>query len=328
LSLQTYSFSQHIAKYAGEFLSIGVGGRALAVGGAYSALANDVSAGYWNPSCLMRINYPEIMIMHDEQFGGIMNYDVVACALPYKGKETIALSIIRLGIDDIPYTVDALDDKNGNGILDSADYIDPNRVSYFNSADWIFIVSYAKASSSKFTYGINLKVIHRSILNTTAKGFGFDIGFLYMPKENWSIAATARDITTTLIAWSNGTNELVSPTLKIGTVYCFNLFNGILSPSFDLDMRFEDRKSASIAHFGPISLDPHLGIEFDLKNSIAFRAGYSDIKQVTLGIGLHLRKIDIDYSFARFNKSNDIGDTHRISLRLILKSENNYRYAK
>ena len=35
------ALSQHIAKYAGEFLSIGVGGRAFGLGGAYSALAND-----------------------------------------------------------------------------------------------------------------------------------------------------------------------------------------------------------------------------------------------------------------------------------------------
>jgi hypothetical protein len=42
------------------------------------------------------------------------------------------------------------------------------------------------------------------------------------------------------------------------------------------------------------------------------------VKQLTLGAGLHLRKLDIDYSFARFSEENDLGDTHRISLRMIL----------
>ena len=45
-----------IAKYAGEFLSLGVGGRALGMGGASVALANDVTAGYWNPAGLALLN--------------------------------------------------------------------------------------------------------------------------------------------------------------------------------------------------------------------------------------------------------------------------------
>lgn len=323
-----YALPQHFAKYAGEFLSIGVGGRALAVGGAYSALANDVSAIYWNPAALMRINYPEIMIMHDEQFGGMMNYDFAGTAIPSSEDATIGFSLTRLGIDGIPNTINALDDRNGNGILDSADYIDPNRVSYFNAADWVFTFSYSKSVSSKLMYGVNLKLLHRSILNSTAKGIGFDAGILYSPKDNWFIALSAKDITTTLIAWSHGTNELVTPTLKLGTTYYVSIFNGILAPAFDVDIRFENRRTASIANLGPISFDPHLGLEFDYKKSIALRLGYNDIKQLALGAGVHLRKIDIDYSFAKLNKENDLGDTHRISLRLILESENNLRPQK
>ena len=47
----------YVAKYAGEFMAIGVGGRALGLGGAYVALANDVTSGYWNPAGLARITY-------------------------------------------------------------------------------------------------------------------------------------------------------------------------------------------------------------------------------------------------------------------------------
>jgi len=49
-----------IAKYAGEFISTGVGGRALAMGGAFVAVANDVTAGYWNPAGLSRIGLPAV----------------------------------------------------------------------------------------------------------------------------------------------------------------------------------------------------------------------------------------------------------------------------
>jgi hypothetical protein len=313
--------AQHIAKYADEFLSIGVGGRALGLGGAYAALAQDASAGYWNPAALGRINYPEVMLMHDERFGGIVNYDFGTVAIPYGTDVTLGASLMRLGVDGIPDSRNALIDRNHNGILDSTDFIDPNRITYFNSADWALYVTYSKRMSEILTYGINLKILRRGLGVASATGVGFDIGVLYSPRENWFVAANVQDVTTTLVAWSTGTNELISPTLKLGTAYFLDLFQGRFAPTLDVDVRFENRQYASFAHLGPVSFDPHIGLEFDYKNSIALRIGYNDVKQLTLGAGLHLRKLDIDYSFARFDKENDLGDTHRISLRLILQEE-------
>ena len=52
------------------------------LGGAYAALANDVTAGYWNPAGLSNMMYPQIILMHDERFGGLVNYDYGAAATP------------------------------------------------------------------------------------------------------------------------------------------------------------------------------------------------------------------------------------------------------
>ena len=323
------ALAQHIAKYAGEFLSIGVGGRALGLGGAYTALANDVSAGYWNPAALARINYPEIMLMHDERFGGMLNYDFAAAAIPYSNDATFGISVMRLGVDGIPNTRDAGLDINGKSLFpyqySDFERIDYSKVTYFNSADWAIYFTYAQKSFNGFMYGINLKVIRRTMLDYSASGIGFDIGALYSPAENLFIAANVQDVTTTLVAWSTGNNELISPTLKLGTAYFFDLFGGRFAPTIDVDVRFENRQFASFANLGPVSFDPHAGLEFDFKKSIALRIGYNDVKQLTLGAGIHLRKLDVDYSFARFGKDNDLGDTHRISLRLILQEE---RYAR
>jgi Uncharacterised protein family (UPF0164) len=310
--------AQQIAKYAGEFLSIGVGGRALGLGGAYAALANDASAGYWNPAALARVNYPEVMLMHDERFGGIENYDFGAVAIPFGTDVTLGVSIMRLGVDGIPDSRNALVDRNQNGILDSTDSIDPSKVTYFNSADWALYFTYSKRVSNNLTYGINLKILRRGLEVASATGIGFDIGVLFSPRENWFVAANVQDVTTTLVAWSTGTNELISPTLKLGTACFIDMFQGRFSPTIDVDVRFENRQFASIANLGPISFDPHMGLEFDYKSTVALRIGYNDVKQLTLGAGLHLRKLDIDYAFARFGNENDLGDTHRISLRLIL----------
>ena len=134
-----------VAKYAGEFLSIGVGGRALGMGSAGVALANDVTAGYWNPAGLSQITYPEIIFMHDEGFGGLISYDYGAAAIPYGPTSSFGLSVMRLGVDGIPDTRNALVDVNGdNNILDDAARLDYSRVTYFTSADWAFYASYAK----------------------------------------------------------------------------------------------------------------------------------------------------------------------------------------
>ena len=57
-TVQTYAQGSG-NKYSGEFLAIGVGGRPLGMGGAFVSLVNDVTAGYWNPGALSRLNYPQ-----------------------------------------------------------------------------------------------------------------------------------------------------------------------------------------------------------------------------------------------------------------------------
>jgi len=319
--------AQTVAKYAGEFMAIGVGGRALGLGGAHVALVNDATAGYWNPAALARINYPEGIIMHDERFGSLINYDFAGVAIPYGTDESLGLSVLRLGVDGIPDTRNAWIDGNNNGIFDSADRLDYDKISYFNATDWAFYFTYAKRSSQDFMYGANVKIIRRDLADQSAMGIGFDVGALYSPVDNLSLGVNAQDITTTLVAWSTGRNELVSPTLKIGAAYGIDALSGRFTPVVDVDVRFENRQFASIAHLGPVSFDPHAGLEFDYKKTLALRVGYNDVKQFTLGAGLHLRMLDVDYSFAKFAADETLGNTHRISLRFVLQDDNYGRTA-
>jgi hypothetical protein len=319
--LHTAAGAQTIGKYAGEFMAIGVGGRALGLGGAHVALANDATAGYWNPAALARINYPEGIIMHDERFGSLINYDFAAVAIPYGSDASVGLSIIRLGVDGIPDTRNAWIDNNNNSIFDSADRLDYDKITYFNATDWALYFTYAKRASAGFMYGANVKLIWRGLADQSATGIGFDVGALYSPVEDLSLGVNAQDITTTLVAWSTGRNELVSPTLKVGATYGINALGGRFTPAVDVDVRFENRRFSSIANLGPVSFDPHTGLEFDYRKTLALRVGYSDIKQLTLGAGLHLRMLDVDYSFAKFAADETLGNTHRISLRFVLLDE-------
>lgn len=302
-------------------MTIGVGGRALGLGGSYVALASDASAGYWNPGALARIDYPEAILMHDERFGSLVNYDFASIALPYGEDASLGLSILRLGVDGIPDTRKAWIDSNSNGLFDYGDRLDYDKITYFNAADWALYFTYAKRASANLLYGANIKLIRRDLAEQSATGIGFDVGVLYSPAPNLYLGANAQDITTTLVAWSTGRNELISPTLKIGSTYLMDLFGGRFAPTVDVDMRFENRQFASIAHLGPVSFDPHVGLEFDYKSTAALRVGYSDLKQITLGAGVHFRMLDVDYSFAKFSSDDNLGNTHRISLRFVLENE-------
>ena len=323
LPLRESSGETGVAKYAGEFISLGVGARALALGGAYVALATDVTAGYWNPAGLSRINYPEFMLMHDEAFGSLVNHDYAAAAIPFGKSASLGLSVIRLGVDDIPDTRNAGVDIDGNVTYDPNEFsrIDPNRVTFFNSADWAFYFTYSKRHSENFSYGANLKFIRRDLGNHSATGIGFDIGVWYSPWENLALGVNLQDITTTFLAWDTGRNELISPTLKMGGAFFLQALGGRFTPVVDVDVRFENRQYASTAHLGPVSFDVRTGLEYLFKDLVALRVGYSDVKQLTMGAGLHFPMLSIDYSFAKFDGVDQLGNTHRISLMLTLESD-------
>ena len=316
-----------VAKYAGEFIAIGVGGRALGMGGAFVALANDVTAGYWNPAGLSSINYTELSLMHEERFGSLVNYDYGAIAFPSGPRSSIGFSLIRLGVDNIDNTSEALIDASTSDrrkiyeIYNPNARVDPSRVTTFNSADWAFYFTYSKRVNEEFAYGANLKLIRRDLGSNSATGIGFDVGVRLRLMDKLALGVNLQDITTTLLAWDTGTKELISPTAKIGGAYFIDLFGGRIAPAVDFDVRFENRDYASTAHVGAVSADLHAGLEYDFKNLVAVRVGYNDVKQFTLGAGVHLPKLDVDYSFAKFDGQGQLGNTHRISLRLTLSEE-------
>ena len=101
--------AQRVAKYGADFLAGGVGGRALGMGGAYVALANDVTAGYWNPAGLNATAYPEAAYMHAERFDGIVQFDYGAGVFPVNARSTVGISFFRSGVDDIANTLNAWD---------------------------------------------------------------------------------------------------------------------------------------------------------------------------------------------------------------------------
>ncbi len=330
--------AQTIRDYSGEFLELGVGARSLALGGAGAAISEDATAGYWNPAGLGALKFPMVTAMHESRFDGTVQYNYAALAVPLDARTTAALSILHVGVSGILDTRNALVDFDNTGQLDPNNYLNYDKVSSFDNYDWVVVLSFGKLAGpnsgdiltptddasgpEKFAWGVNAKLIDRRLdPQTTATGIGFDVGARYRVSGAFSVAAVAQDITTTLLSYSTGTKELVSPTLKLGGDYVWNITSDgahRLMPTVDADVRFEGRSSVAQVHAGPITADFHEGLEYQFKNIFALRGGYNDMKMWSVGVGLAISKLHIDYAYLGFNGQDQLGATHRISMSFLL----------
>jgi len=301
-------------KYGGEFLSLGVGSRALGLGGAYVAVANDVTAGYWNPAGLADADGLQVQFMHARQFISSIQYDYLGISNQFREGTTLAFSLIRLGVDDIKDTRNAL---RGETI---AEGLDPSKIKLFNTADYGFFLSFSRKYKQQISYGANVKLIYRDFSSQSALGIGFDVGLKYHTSAGIILGLMLRDITTTMMAWSTDEKEFIPPTIRPGASYRFDIGDMGLyfQPSVDLGLLFESRKEAAQLNLGPLSIDTFWGLEAGFRGIAFLRLGYDDIKRFNGGLGISITRFAVDYSYTNYDR--DLGNVHRISFHLKLRA--------
>lgn len=354
--ISLFSFSAQaqsaLAKYGNDFLSTGAGARALGMGGTHSALANDVTAGYWNVAGLAQLEHPELIYMHSERFGGIVGYDYGAAAMPLKsGNGVVGISFFRQGVDNIANTLNAWDNErgpNGGPREDAESYI-----TKFSAADVAIFLSYAKKHSDRLSYGASAKIINQRLGPfANAWGYSIDVGAQYKT-DFVDLGASIQDVTTMQKMWTvneeefngsngqsfqetfgdsipSGQNEYVLPSVRLGASKAFSLTDFDFLAAADLNLLFENRRSYYM-NIGSMSIEPHIGGEVTYKNRISARAGLTDFindpeagftVSPTLGLGFRVASFYIDYGFASFaGTSSNLGYTHRISLKFNLKGK-------
>ncbi len=346
VSQSTFLFSQ---KYSNEFLNIGIGARAQAMGNAVVANVQDVSAGYWNPAGLVNIGLvDEIQIgaMHAEWFAGIGKYDYLSVAMPFDDNQRVlGVSLIRFGIDDIPNTL---------SLYESDGTVNYDNIVPFSAADYAALFSYAQKmniGNGSFRFGGNAKLIFRQIGQfASAFGFGIDAGIQYEIGK-WQLGVVAKDVTNTFNAWRFGltdaerdilqlTNnelpinsvELTRPQLILGFSREFAIKEnyGLLA---NLDFQITtDGQRNTLVSADPFSIGPRIGLEGHYKKLIFVRLGANNFQQDTdlgidpfwtvepsLGLGIRIKKIQIDYAYTDVAEQRNNTFSHVISLQLNLK---------
>lgn len=265
-------------KYAGEFLYLGVGGRALAMGGAYVAANGDIFSGYYNPAGLNDIENYQAAFMHSETFGSLLNHDYFAVARK-QGQGVAALSLYRLGGGGILIT----DVSQGRFVVERE----------ASHADYAFDMSYGRRQTDRIDWGLTAKLIYRKIIDYSAWGIGLDAGMRYRLNDMITGAVAIQDLTGTVLSYSNDNKETINPTLKmgLGLSHDYGDLRGLVLA--DADVRFEGRSASAQFNQSWISADTHLGLEISYKDVIAARVG-SDIGNLTTGVGVKFSRYAVD----------------------------------
>ena len=334
LALPAVAQSTRTPKYSNEFLSLGVGARALGMGKVQVSLADDATAGYWNPAGLAnQTRKYDGVLMHSELFSGVVKNDYAAFSMPLDDKSAIGVSVLRLGVDNIADT---------RNLINEYGYVDYSKIEYFSVADYALLLSYARKVSrvEGLSVGANGKIIYRNIGKfATGYGFGIDAGVQYNHK-GWNLGLMAHDITTTFNAWNinaaefrKGVNsqvaigrdsirknstEITLPRFVLGAGRRFDLpkqFSALLA--VDLEATTDGQRNTPISTRG-VSVDPRVGLELGYKSLVFLRGGVGNYQKIqdftkngngdytsswkgqyTLGAGVAVSSLRIDLALSR-----------------------------
>ena len=288
-----------------QFLKIGMGTRGAAMGGAFIATADDATAAYWNPACLVRVPGKQIQFNHTEWFEEI-RYEAGTVSWEYPGIGTFGLQFGLLNSGDMDVTT--IEQPGGTGET-------------FNCSDMVVGVSYARRLTDRFSTGLTLKYVREAWDDVSASGIAVDMGTLYNTGfRTLRIGMTIQHFGAEL-----------TPDGEYTTYYSGNDSLDTYD-SYSLPMTFKLGLAMDVLdqgpHFMTVEVDgvhPNdnveyvgLGGEYWYNGLVAVRGGYkinTDEAGLTAGAGFRIpvggRTVMLDYAYADWNKLEMV---HRASI--------------
>lgn len=271
------------------YMKIGVDARAAAMGDAYTTVANDAAAAYWNPAGLAEASSNSIVLMHNSWIQGI-NHEFAAVQL-LNGRHNLAFSLNMMFISGIELRGDrATEVPDGE-----------------TSAQNVNLgISYATELVKDWKIGGQVKYLYEKYYFESAGGFAVDIGVLkrnILPDFSWG--AVIQNVGSMQKLKDESSRLPLS--IRSGVSYHtpWTVFEN--QPLLAADIYYVHN---DVTRFG-------LGMEAGVYENLAIRAGYifgSETIGITAGLGVQFDRYNISYAFVPFQF--DLGQSHRFSLAI------------
>lgn len=288
-----------------QFLKIGVGGRAAALGEAFVAISDDASALYWNPAGLAQFNTNEVIFSHNIWLVDI-NHDFLGVVYHLDNDNTFGASLTAVTMDDMPVTTEFAPFGTGE---------------YFGFSDVALSLSYARKMTEQFSFGGTVKYIEETLDKLKMRGVMLDLGTYYktgLGSTRFAVtvsnfgAELAPDGEVVLIgSRTNSEWQSFSPPTIFRIGFAFEPYENE-----------EHRITTSIQlnHPNDNSENVVLGAEYGWQKILFLRGGYKfnvDEQDFSFGAGFHtpisIAEFTLDYAFANFQR---LGSAHRFSIIL------------
>jgi len=162
-ALATEPFAK-VGTYGMQFLKLGVSARASAMGNAFTAIADDATATYWNPAGLVDLTRTNVSLNHTWLPADMdLEYATAGFTLPFV-PGTFGVSLRSLRMD--PQVERTIFLPQGTGQT-------------FDAGDMSFGLSYAKFFTDKFSSGATVHYLHSGLAEKSVNTFALDFGLVY-----------------------------------------------------------------------------------------------------------------------------------------------------
>lgn len=153
-----------VGTYAMQFLKIGPSARATGMGNAFTAIANDATATYWNPAGMVEVTNTSVVLEHTFWPADIaLDYATAVFSMPFL-PGTWGVSARALSHD--PQKERTIFLPGGTG-------------REFDSGDMSFGISYAQYFTDKFSAGGTVHFIHSGLAEKSVNTYAVDFGLIY-----------------------------------------------------------------------------------------------------------------------------------------------------
>ena len=274
------------------FLKINVGARPVAMGGAYTGLASDESALYYNPAGITSFETKRIILDYLNYFTDIQS-GYVGYIRPWGFTRTLAIHASYLNYGDFTQT-----DLTGNS------------TGSFSGGDMYLAVSVAMKQGYYWSFGATSKFIYERLQDYSATGIAFDLGAKYTGvRDRYSFGVAVQNLGVQLSALGTEKSKLPLP-VRGGVAYRPKGLPLVITS--DLIQPIDN------------DLDFAIGGEYYKLKPFYIRLGWNSFGSnykatgsqdswagTSFGVGFDYKKMQISYAFS---PGADLGSSHRITL--------------